>query len=47
VITNADDVNLDEVLEFEHGVFTRLWGGPANIKALEGALRKAKPNATK
>ncbi|KAJ0407199.1 hypothetical protein ATCC90586_005288 [Pythium insidiosum] len=42
LITNADDVSLDEVLEFEHRVFAALWGGPANLKALENALRKPK-----
>ncbi|TMW68525.1 hypothetical protein Poli38472_005993 [Pythium oligandrum] len=40
VITAADDVSLDEVLEFEHRIFKTLWGGPANLKALENALGK-------
>jgi hypothetical protein len=47
VINNADDVSLDEVLSFEHDVFTTLWGGPANMEALEGALKKkSKPSSS-
>lgn len=40
VINNADDVSLDSVLDFEHGVFKSLWGGPANVEALKSALKK-------
>ncbi|POM68288.1 Hypothetical protein PHPALM_15568 [Phytophthora palmivora] len=40
VINHADDVNLDAVLSYEHDVFKSLWGGPANLEALEGALTK-------
>lgn len=40
VVNNADDVSLDEVLEYEHDVFTTLWGGPANLEALKKALNK-------
>lgn len=40
IITNADDVQLDEVLEYEHDIFATLWGGPSNLKALENALQK-------
>lgn len=41
VINNADDVNLDDVLSYEHNVFKTLWGGPANLEALEHALKKS------
>ncbi|DAZ95485.1 TPA: hypothetical protein N0F65_001965 [Lagenidium giganteum] len=41
VITNADDVSLDEVLDVERQIFRSLWGGPANLRALESALSKA------
>jgi hypothetical protein len=40
VINRADDVSLDAVLSYEHDVFKSLWGGPANLEALEGALKK-------
>ncbi|RLN02298.1 hypothetical protein BBJ28_00003991 [Nothophytophthora sp. Chile5] len=40
VINHADDVSLDDVLSYEHDVFKTLWGGPANLEALEGALKK-------
>ncbi|KAG7392665.1 enoyl CoA hydratase domain-containing protein 1 [Phytophthora pseudosyringae] len=40
VINRADDVSLDAVLSYEHDVFKSLWGGPANLEALEGALNK-------
>ncbi|ETP36137.1 hypothetical protein F442_15835 [Phytophthora nicotianae P10297] len=42
VINRADDVSLDAVLSYEHDVFKSLWGGPANLAALEGALKKKK-----
>ncbi|ETM38237.1 hypothetical protein, variant 1 [Phytophthora nicotianae] len=42
VINNADDVSLDDVLKYEHDVFKTLWGGPANLEALEKALSKKK-----
>ncbi|KAG3254727.1 hypothetical protein PI124_g734 [Phytophthora idaei] len=42
VINRADDVSLDGVLSYEHDVFKSLWGGPANLEALEGALKKEK-----
>ncbi|KAF4321619.1 hypothetical protein BBO99_00000740 [Phytophthora kernoviae] len=42
VINSADDVSLDAVLSYEHDVFKSLWGGPANLQALEGALKKKK-----
>ncbi|KAH7479591.1 hypothetical protein PRIC1_008871 [Phytophthora ramorum] len=42
VINHADDVSLDAVLSYEHDVFKSLWGGPANLEALEGALEKKK-----
>ncbi|KAE9193260.1 hypothetical protein PF004_g21062 [Phytophthora fragariae] len=42
VVNNADDVSLDEVLEYEHDVFKTLWGGPANLEALKKALNKTK-----
>ncbi|OWY98404.1 hypothetical protein PHMEG_00030846, partial [Phytophthora megakarya] len=42
VINNADDVSLDDVLEYEHDVFKTLWGGPANLEALRNALNKKK-----
>jgi len=42
VINNADDVSLDDVLEYEHDVFKTLWGGPANLEALKIALNKKK-----
>lgn len=46
MINNADDVSLDEVLSFEHDVFKTLWGGPANMEALDSALKKKpKPSA--
>ncbi|KAE8884066.1 hypothetical protein PF003_g31708 [Phytophthora fragariae] len=35
VINRADDVSLDAVLSYEHDVFKSLWGGPANLEALE------------
>ncbi|TYZ57751.1 hypothetical protein PybrP1_007760 [[Pythium] brassicae (nom. inval.)] len=40
VITNADDVSLDDLAAFEHGVFKSLWGGPANLRALESFKKK-------
>ncbi|GMF59502.1 unnamed protein product [Phytophthora fragariaefolia] len=39
VINQADDVSLD-VLSYEYDVFKSLWGGPANLQALESALKK-------
>ena len=42
VVTNADDVSLNDVLEDELEEFAKLWGGPANQKALEAALNKKK-----
>ncbi|KAE8996053.1 hypothetical protein PR003_g20129 [Phytophthora rubi] len=42
VVNNADDVSLDEVLQYEHDVFKTLWGGPANLEALKKALNKKK-----
>ncbi|KAG6618688.1 Ethylmalonyl-CoA decarboxylase [Phytophthora cinnamomi] len=42
VVNNADDVSLDEVLEYEHDVFKTLWGGLANLEALKKALNKKK-----
>ncbi|KAF4029474.1 Enoyl-CoA hydratase/isomerase [Phytophthora infestans] len=45
VINSADDVSLDAVLSYEHDVFKSLWGGPANLKALEGALKTKKKQA--
>ncbi|KAG3205450.1 hypothetical protein PC128_g1439 [Phytophthora cactorum] len=38
VINRADDVSLDGVLSYEHDVFKSLWGGPANLEALEAVL---------
>ncbi|KAF4321623.1 hypothetical protein JM18_001885 [Phytophthora kernoviae] len=42
VINNADEVSLDSVLAYEHDVFKTLWGGPANLEALQTALTKKK-----
>jgi ethylmalonyl-CoA/methylmalonyl-CoA decarboxylase len=42
VVTCADDVSLDRILAYEHDVFSTLWGGPANLKALETSLNKKK-----
>uniref|UniRef100_M4BH35 Uncharacterized protein n=1 Tax=Hyaloperonospora arabidopsidis (strain Emoy2) TaxID=559515 RepID=M4BH35_HYAAE len=39
VINNVDDVGLDAALSREHDVFKSLWGGPANLEALRGALK--------
>ncbi|CAH0486359.1 unnamed protein product [Peronospora farinosa] len=39
VINSADDMNMDAIVSYEHDVFKSLWGGPANLKALEGALK--------
>lgn len=46
VITNADDVSLDDLAAFEHGVFKSLWGGPANLRALESFKKKPAPSPT-
>ncbi|GAB9466547.1 Ethylmalonyl-coa decarboxylase [Globisporangium polare] len=40
VITNADDVSLDDLVDYEHSVFSSLWGGPANLRALESFKKK-------
>lgn len=40
VITNADDVSLDDLVDYEHSVFASLWGGPANLRALESFKKK-------
>jgi hypothetical protein len=34
VVSNADDIVFDQMLEEEHIIFKSLWGGPANLKAL-------------
>jgi ethylmalonyl-CoA/methylmalonyl-CoA decarboxylase len=47
VITSADDVNLDELVDYEHSVFRSLWGGPANLQALDSFKKKSSSSETK
>ncbi|KAF1326412.1 Ethylmalonyl-coa decarboxylase, partial [Globisporangium splendens] len=47
VIASADDVNLDELVDYEHSVFRSLWGGPANLQALDSFKRKSSSSETK
>jgi hypothetical protein len=39
-VTHADDISLHQVLEDELEEFAKLWGGPANRKALDAAFNK-------